>query len=259
MSHSLQAKNRARSCTAVGLAFSMIAAGSCASERPSADVGGSRHRPAVVHAAPLIARVGAFPITASTYEHWMAIGAATVEIPKPNGPLPAVVPYEPPDFTTCVRRRRRTAPTRTHVSLRADCRRTYDSIQRRILKFLITGYWIRGEAAAQHIAITEAEVDKRLEEERRATNPTEASFHRLQEASRQTTADLVFAVKTQMLSARLLARFTRADPRTMPERETIAAFNRSMRAKWIAKTSCETGYIVPQCRQYTHSSRRHRS
>lgn len=98
--------------------------------------------------------------------------------------------------------------------------------------------------------MSEAEVRKKFEEERRAQYPTAASFRSFQEASRQTVPDLMFAVETQMLSAKLLEKFTKTQPKGKSEQAKTAAFNLGIRIKWTAKTDCQPGYVVQDCRQY---------
>ena len=202
-------------------------------------------------ATATVVQVGARPITGATYEHWLAVGAATVDMPKLGKPLPTPITYEPPRFTACIARLHASAPKPATVSqLRAKCQKSYRAVQNRILNFLITGYWLRGEAAERHASVTQAEVRKRFEEEKRAGYPTAASFRSLKEASRQTVADLMFAVETQMLSQKLLEKFTKTHSHETPEQAVIAAFNQSIREKWTARTSCEPGYVVQDCRQY---------
>jgi hypothetical protein len=204
-----------------------------------------------VPADAVVVQVGVTPITGATYDHWMAIGAATVEMPKPSGLVPKPVAYQPPDFTACVAHLHTSAPkSTTTAQLEARCKKTYAGIQARILNFLITGHWLRSEAAEQHASLSEAEVRKKFEEEKRAHYPTTASFRRLQQASRQTVPDLMFAVETQMLSTKLLEKFTKAHGHGKPEQVVIAAFNRSIRSRWIARTDCQPGYVVPDCKQY---------
>jgi hypothetical protein len=202
-------------------------------------------------ATAVVLQVGSTPITGAMYDHWMAIGAATVEMPKPSGPLPKPVTYEPPGFTACVAHLHTSAAkSTTTAKLRARCKTAYEGIQSRILSFLITGYWLRGEAAEQHASVTEAEVRKKFEEEKRANYPTAASFRRLQEASRQTVPDLLFAVETRMLSAKLLEKFTKAHSHAKSEQATIAAFNKSIASTWMPRTDCQPGYVIRSCRQY---------
>lgn len=221
--------------------------------------GASNHAPSVATAssaagpappATVVVQVGATPITGAIYDHWMSIGAATVEIPKLGGPLPKPVAYEPPGFAACVARLRTSSPMSTTVELTARCKQTYTGIQARILNFLITGYWLRGEAADEDISISEADVRRQFEQEKRRTYPTAASFQRFMEASGQTVPDLMFAVRTAMLSSKLLSAFTKASSRDKPEGAKIMVFNQSIESKWAPRTDCQPGYVVKDCKQF---------
>jgi hypothetical protein len=205
--------------------------------------------PAFAPPNAVVVRVGATPITGAAYDHWMRIGAATVEMPRATGSLPTPIAYEPPDFSACVTHLQAIATKSTTAQLKAKCRHTYEGIQARILDFLITGYWLRGEATEQRVSLTGAQVRKKFDEEKRAGYPTAASFHRLEEASRQTVADLEFAVETQMLSATLLETFAKTH-QAKSEQAMIAAFNTSIRSKWTPRTGCQPGYIVTDCSEY---------
>ena len=200
----------------------------------------------------LVVQVGATSVTGTTYDHWMAIGDATVNVPVPGRPPPKPVAYEPPNFAACIANLDVSVPKPqgTRAQLKAKCRQTYSAIQARILNFLITGYWLREAAAEQHASVTKAEVRKKFEEEKRANYPTAASFRNLEEASRQTVPDLLFAVQTRMLSAKLLEKFTAAQPKGTSEQAAVAAFNVSLKRKWTARTNCEPGYVIRDCRQY---------
>jgi hypothetical protein len=196
-------------------------------------------------------QIGNAAISSAAYAHWMAIGAATVEMPKPTGPLPTVTEYTPPAFTACVVHRRSLATSATRTAaLRAGCRRTYEGIQARVLNFLVTGYWLRGEAAEMHASVSQAEVHRKFQEYRQEDFPTQAAFQRLKEASHQSVRDLEFAVETQMLSARLIERFTTRVGKGKTERATIIAFNKHIASKWTPRTNCKPGYIVKGCKQY---------
>jgi hypothetical protein len=198
----------------------------------------------------VVIQVGPTPITLASYEHWMAIGDATVELPKPGGPLPQPLAYDPPDFTACVDRARSRAPKTSLAALKARCQRTFDGIQARILGFLITGYWLRDQAAAEGVSVSQTEVERQLDEERRAHYPTAASFSRLLEASHQTVSDLAFAVETQILSAKLFKRFTAAHGQGTSEQAHIAAFNSQIKHEWTGRTNCRAGYVMADCVQY---------
>jgi hypothetical protein len=193
--------------------------------------------------APIVA------ISPAVYAHWMGIGAATVEMPKPTGPLPIVTEYTPPVFTACIARRRAFATSATTTALRAECRKTYEGIQARVLNFLIVGHWLRGEAAEMHASVSQAEVHRKFEEDHQDDYTTPGEFQRFKAASHQGVRDLEFAVETQMLSARLLERFTTRASNGKTEQATIIAFNKYIASKWTPRTSCKAGYIVEDCKQ----------
>jgi hypothetical protein len=211
--------------------------------------------PASTSMPPAIVTVGTVPITETLYKHWMAIGAATVEMPKPTGPLPTPVAYQPPNFTACVDHLQAERPKATsQADLRATCNSTYTHIQERILNFLITGYWLREEAQRRRASVTAQDVRREFAAQRRARYPTAASFRRLEEASQQTIPDLEFAVETEMLSAKLVERFAAAHGDRKNEGAAVPAFNRNIRATWIPRTSCARGFVVPDCKQYRAAS-----
>ena len=228
-----------------------LAMTSCGADTPAPTRDTSALAAPAAPARAVIAQVGSRPLTGATYDHWIAIGDATVEKPQPTGPLPKAVAYAPPGFTACIAHLHTISrnPTTT-IQLRAKCHAIYDGIQRRILDFLIAGYWLRAEAAEQHASVTAGEVKNKFEEERRLNYPTAASFRRLQETSRQTVPDLMFATQTAMLSTKLLERFTKTQPKRAPEQATIAAFNKSIKTKWVARTHCRLGFVVPDCSEY---------
>ncbi len=239
-------------CAAVSIAlFALASLASCGGSNDPVTGSTTLPKTTTPHSLAVVVQVGRAHVTSAEYLHWMGIGAATRYRPTPGRTPSPPVAYEPPAYAQCVSRlRAATHGSATAQQLLNQCRRAHESIQRRILNFLITGFWLRGEAAAQHLSLSEAQVRAKFNEERRANYPTAAAFRQFQEASHQTIPDLEFAVETQMLSTRLLERFTKAHPHEGSEQATIRAFNASISSNWIPRTSCATGYVVPDCREY---------
>jgi hypothetical protein len=199
--------------------------------------------------SPVVARVRGTTITKTAYDHWFAVGAATVERPKSGHPIPRPIKYEPPTFAACVANLSRSHRS-SRLNLRSTCQRTYEDIKARVLNFLITGLWLRGEATAHGASVSRADVREKFAEERHAHFPTSEAFRRLQSASHQTVADLEFATETQLLSSKLLAAFAKTHGEENEEQNAIAGFNTSLRHRWIPRTDCEPDYVVPDCAQY---------
>jgi hypothetical protein len=239
-------------CLACVSALALSACGGSGGHAPTP----ARTAPTPARVAPptgdVVVQVGDMSIGRALYEHWMRIGAATVNPPPPGRPAPRPFVFEPPAFAACIAQSRAAGHggRATTAQLRSSCRQIYAGIQARVLNFLITGYWLRGEAVAEGIAVSPAEVRRRFEQERRANYPTPESFHRFQEASRQTPADLMFAVATQLLSTKLLERYERAHGRSPSASSGIEELNRRIKSSWTKLTKCLPGYVVRDCSQY---------
>jgi hypothetical protein len=206
--------------------------------------------PSVAPPSTVVVQVGKTSITRAQYEHWMRIGDATVEMPVPGHPAPTPIDYEPPDFTACVAHLQATSLLHESTSqLKAKCQHTYTGIKTRILRFLIHGYWLREEAAEDGTPVSSAEVQKEFNRIKQQEYPTAAAFQRLEATSRQTVPDLKFAVETQMLSAKLLKKFSKPENKESPE-SSVDALNKMLNVKWTARTSCQPGYIIRACKQY---------
>jgi hypothetical protein len=220
----------------------------------SACGGSGKHAstPAATTPAGVVVQVGDMSIARALYEHWMRIGAATVNPPTPGSPPPVPLVFEPPAFTACIAqsRARGHGANDTTAQLKSRCRQLYAGIQARVLNFLITGYWLRGEAAAEGISVAPTEVQRRFEQERRAGYPTAKSFRQFQEASRQTPADLMFAVRTQLLSTKLLERYDRIHGRSPSDSSGVEELNQGIRSRWTKVTDCLPGYVVRDCSRY---------
>jgi hypothetical protein len=233
------------------LVLSACGGGSGGHARPAARVAPTAAK-AATPPGGVVVRVGDMGIGRALYEHWMRIGAATVNPPVPGRPAPGPLVYEPPAFAACIAQSRVAGggAHATTAQLRSSCRQVYAGIQARVLNFLITGYWVRGEAAAEGISVSPAEVRQRFEQERRANYPTADSFRRFQETSRQTPADLMFAVVTQLLSTRMLERYERAHGRSPSASSGVEELNRRIRSGWTKMTDCLPGYVVRDCSKY---------
>jgi hypothetical protein len=222
----------------------------CGSSRHASSTASVPAPPSSVPSGAVVVQVGNTAITRAQYEHWMRIGDATVQKPLPGHPISKPIDYEPPDFTECIARLRANALVpETTSQLKAKCQQTFHSIQTRILRFLINGYWLREEASEDRIPLSSAELQKEFEQIKAHEFPTAAAFQRLLAASRQTVSDLMFAVETEMLSTRLQQKFSKPETKETPE-NSVEALNKRLVAKWTPRTSCLPGYIILACRQY---------
>jgi hypothetical protein len=110
----------------------------------------------------------------------------------------------------------------------------HESAKRRratVMRFLISGFSILGEANERGIRISRKEVDRQLERTRRTAFPTERSFKRFLRRTGQTVADLRFRTRIDLLTGRLQA--------VVDPGEFVS--------KWRGRTLCAPGFTVPDC------------
>jgi SurA N-terminal domain len=122
--------------------------------------------------------------------------------------------------------------------------------QRAALAFLITAEWLQGEAKAQGVEVSSAEVDSTYE--RLLSSPTGPSFARGLGERGISGADELLLLRLQQLSNKLQAKIAGGAAGASPEQAAarerrVAAFAAAYRRRWKQRTSCRAGYIVPEC------------
>ena len=68
------------------------------------------------------------------------------------------------------------------------------------MQFLISAEWIQQEADARDIKVTDEEVQKQFEDQKKQSFPKEKDYQKFLKTSGQTEEDLLFRVKLDVLS-----------------------------------------------------------
>ncbi len=198
-----------------------------------------------------VAHVGNRPITKSSLSHWMAIsvGIRNFTSPPPAG-SEEVVP-DPPNFTACIARRRRTAPNSASptAKLRADCQSVYTELEQAMLHTLIKAEWVRGEAANEGVQVSDAEVMTRFSQIKQKQFPKDATYQRFLATTHQSTADILFSLETQLLGTKLEQKASQGKTRKAAQAALSSAVT-SFEARWKARTSCAPAYVMKDCREF---------
>jgi len=235
-----------------------------------------------------VAMVGEAPISNDEFAHWMTVAATSREASL-DAPITGTVPV-PPDFTACVAAATAALPekppkgktTPTEAQLKVRCRQVYEELRDEVLRFLISGRWILGEAASQGIALTDRQVQAEFVKQKKQSYPKDADFRKFLKRSGMTIDDLLLRVKVDTLSDRLRVKVTRdaapptraqikayyvkhkksrfrhktlkrATPqiaRTLKqqhEQQALAAFVTAFHDGWKARTDCRSGYVIDLC------------
>jgi phosphatidylethanolamine-binding protein (PEBP) family uncharacterized protein len=119
----------------------------------------------------------------------------------------------------------------------------------RALGFLLTSEWVLGEAKARGVSVSDAEVKSRFTQLAHQSFPKAGSLQKYFATSGETEADLLARIKVELLAARIAAQVT-AGKSASQHTAILAAFETNFHTHWKALTSCKSGYVMEDCKQY---------
>jgi parvulin-like peptidyl-prolyl isomerase len=150
-----------------------------------------------------VAEVDGTAIDKDQFNHWMNVAAKT------SGQPSATVP-DAPDFKNCVAQKRKTAPKpakgqpkTTDEQLKDQCKQEYDALRDQVMQLLTSFQWIQGEAEEQGIKVSDAEVKKSFEEQKKQSFPKDADYKKFLKDYNQTEEDIMQRVKLDLLSNKI--------------------------------------------------------
>jgi foldase protein PrsA len=147
-----------------------------------------------------VADVDGTTIEKQEFDHWLNVAA------KSSG---SSVP-KPPDYATCVSTARKNLPKpgegqpkTTDAQLKNQCKTQYEQLRNQVLQLLISFEWIEGEAAEQNVKVTDAEVKKSFDQQRKQSFPKDADYEKFLRESGQTEQDIIRRVRLDTLSNKI--------------------------------------------------------
>jgi len=150
-----------------------------------------------------VATVDGTTITKSDFDHWLTIAA------KSSGQQNAVVP-DPPEYTACIAAKRKATPKPakgvapvTDAALKTQCVQEYNQLRDQVMQLLIQYQWISGEADKQGIKVTDAEVTKSFNDQKKQSFPKAADYTKFLKQSGESEADIKQRVRLDLLSNKL--------------------------------------------------------
>jgi foldase protein PrsA len=150
-----------------------------------------------------VAEVDGNAIDKDQFNHWMNVAAKT------SGQPGATVP-DSPDFKNCIAQKRKTAPKpakgqpkTTDEQLKDQCKQEYDALRDQVMQLLTSFQWIEGEAEEQGIKVSDAEVRKSFEEQKKQSFPKDADYKKFLKDYNQTEEDILQRVKLDLLSNKI--------------------------------------------------------
>jgi len=149
-----------------------------------------------------VATVDGTNIEKSDYEHWLGIAA------KAGGP-DATVP-DPPDFTNCIAAAKKAAgkpqegqPKQTDADYKKQCQQQYDQLRDQVVGLLINYQWLQKEADEQGVKVSDDEVQKSFDQQKKQAFPKAADYEKFLKDSGQTEADVTLQVKADLLASKI--------------------------------------------------------
>ena len=194
-------------------------------------------------------------VSKATLEHWIPVEAIISREPIPKQPVPEGEVPDPPHYTACIAYLKATTPQPTTgqakpttAQLKSQCQQHYEAVRRHMLEILISYAWTSAEATAQGITVSDHEVEQKFTQFKHEQYPTEAIFQKFLKYTGENLSDELLLVRFDMLSNRL-------EQKIIHQGGIAGAteFYREFPKRWAAKTSCNPGYVVPDCKQYKGS------
>jgi hypothetical protein len=230
---------------------------------------------------PTVAHVQDQAISQVSLTHWMAVENSPSSIPVPQPPSYRRCVAAANRVQVQTKRRRLLSPQ----ALRARCAQVYVELRHKALAFLITAGWLQAEAAAQGIVVSASEVNATYRE--LVNGPAGGTFATKLRRRGMSTADELLQLRLEKLAQKLRAKIgagitgvssariaayyhAHASQFRVPGhghqtlaaaapaiRQTLVqaaqerrfnAFIPGYRVRWKQRTTCQPGYVIPECR-----------
>jgi foldase protein PrsA len=176
-----------------------------------------------------VATVDGNSIEKSDFTHWMNVAAKT------SGQN-TVVP-DPPNYTACIANKKKTAPkpakgqpNTTDAQYKTQCKQEYEGLRNQVVQLLVSFKWIQGEAKDLGVNVTDAEVKKSFDQQKKQSFPKDADYQKFLKTSGQTNDDIMERVKLDLLSNKIRDKVTKGKDQVSPAQ--IAAYYNKNKARF---------------------------
>ena len=203
-----------------------------------------------------VVRVGDVSFSKAAIDHWIAFQAVVDYQLNPQHPVPKGVIPDPPAFTACVGHLEAIAPKQVQMpsttQLRSKCQQNYQALKQHVLGVLISFEWLIGESAGQGVSVSEGEVERQYARYIAERLPHTGELKNYLANTGASLSDELLRTRVDMLATRLLQKLTAQAARlpVQQRQRVIERFYAEIPRRWVPKTSCSVGYVIPDCRQY---------
>ncbi len=151
-----------------------------------------------------VAKVGDSNITKEEFNRWLKNAASGQQ----QGGGSAVIP-DPPDYAKCVAGLKKQlaaqkgAPKQSDAALKKQCKTQYDQLKGEVMQFLIQAQWVQQEAEERDVEVSDAEVKKSFNQQKKQAFPKEADYKKFLKDSGMNEEDILYRVKLDQLQTKL--------------------------------------------------------
>jgi foldase protein PrsA len=96
----------------------------------------------------------------------------------------------------------------TDDALKKQCKSEYDALKKEVMQFLIQAEWVQQEAADQDIKVTDAQIKKSFEDQKKQAFPNDKQYKEFLASSGMSEKDILFRVKLDQLQQKLTQKVT---------------------------------------------------
>ena len=167
-----------------------------------------------------VAKVGDATISKDEFERWYENAAAGA---SQGG---QVVAPDPPDYEKCVSGLQSQpspegAGKPTEDALKEQCKQQYEQLRDQVMQFLIQAEWVQQEAEERDVSVSDEEVKKSFDDQKKQAFPKEADYQKFLEENGMSEEDILFRVKLDQLQTKLTQKIT--EGKSKPTDEEIKA------------------------------------
>lgn len=153
-----------------------------------------------------VAKVGDSTITKSDFNRWLK-NASSGQQQGGAGVVP-----DPPKYTKCVDALKKqggaAGAKQPAAALKKQCKTQYDQLKGEVMQFLVQAQWVQQEAEARDVKVTDAEVKKSFESEKKKAFPKPADYKKFLKTSGMNEDDILFRLKLDQLQTKLTKKVT---------------------------------------------------
>ncbi len=190
-------------------------------------------------------------------DHWMRAVVATDFRVSTFKRAPIGLASEPANYPACTAAAKQFVPRTPTGQLKLSdaeitrkCHQLYEAIRNQALSYLLSSEWTMQEAKELGVPLSDAELHQEFLRYRKETYSTPAKFQAYMSERRLVLSDVLYQLRRNVLVSRILPKFQAKVKSAGGGTKVYAKLAIQRYQALIAKTSCKTGYVMEDCKEY---------